>query len=187
MTHIPWWNCARFVESSGHLWTQGILTVHRPPPKNAPEASAWCRTARPRPVTRGSLLLPKSNPTQSLPEAIVNKKKRIHHWIGWRENRNRKPSIFPWSFWGCPVKKIFNLNHSNECLMVSPSNYPIFFWHSHGLCPSRSHLGCIDLRGQLGAQQSQVQTLGAHGRSAGGEWEIRRLWYGVSIVMEYME
>ena len=30
----------------------------------------------------------------------------------------------------------------------------------------RAHLGCIDLRGQLGSQQSQVQTFGAHGSSA---------------------
>ena len=30
----------------------------------------------------------------------------IDHWIGFRENVNRKPSIFPWKSWGFPVKSV---------------------------------------------------------------------------------
>ena len=61
---------------------------------------------------------------------------------------------------------MFNLSFSGILMdydyILTPFKHPPCSHES----PMRAHLGCIDLRGQLGSQQSQVQTFGAHGSSA---------------------
>ena len=56
----------------------------------------------------------------------------VFQWIGWRENLNRKPSIFPWNIWSFPVSTKIPNNPLNIILLSTSHDIPMRFpWDSH--------------------------------------------------------
>ena len=84
---------------------------------------------------------------------------KIFQWTGWRENRHRKPSIFPWRSWGFLAFR-FQISHDDQPIEFGP-----FFHHfsrSKSLSP---HFSMVS--------RSQVPVLRSISHSSGSAAALR--------------